>query len=360
MVVQNEAPTATFNLFSITSPADEGQIVQLTGQFEDTSGSFSATVDWGDGSSSLVTQTLTSAGQIISLGGNRYEIRATHSYRDDTNAAGTATASDVYRVVITVSDGAGFDVTPSGLFLEEVRNVLPSNLVVDLSNSTVNEGQLVSLSGSFIDPGLDDTHRVVIDWGDGTQSTINLAAINSPLRSFIGLPALQHIYANDPAEGPDQYIITVSVSDDDQPESPTVVTRTLAVNNVVPFGLLLNSSNLTILENDSITLSGSFIDPGLLDSHNVSIDWGDGSSLTQLALDQGVGSFSGLQHRYEDNASAVCVHDYRQSLRQGLAGRSDCNLADHGAERHTNAWCSGIQHQCADQRRPGADRYRQL
>ncbi len=303
VVVQNEAPTATFNLFSITSPADEGQIVQLTGQFEDTSGSFSATVDWGDGSSSLVTQTLTSAGQIISLGGNRYEIRATHSYRDDTNAAGTATASDVYRVVITVSDGAGFDVTPSGLFLEEVRNVLPSNLVVDLSNSTVNEGQLVSLSGSFIDPGLDDTHRVVIDWGDGTQSTINLAAINSPLRSFIGLPALQHIYANDPAEGPDQYIITVSVSDDDQPESPTVVTRTLAVNNVVPFGLLLNSSNLTILENDSITLSGSFIDPGLLDSHNVSIDWGDGSSLTQLALDQGVGSFSGLQHRYEDNAS---------------------------------------------------------
>ncbi|MFO0940973.1 MAG: PKD domain-containing protein [Pirellulales bacterium] len=302
VAVQNEAPTATFNLFSITSPADEGQLVQLKGQFEDTSGSYSATIDWGDGTTSTVNQVFSPTGQIVSLGNNKYEIRSTHVYRDDANAAVTATASDVYRVQITVSDGAGIDVTPSGLFLEEVRNVLPSNLLVDLSSSSVNEGQLVSLSGSFIDPGLDDIHRVVIDWADGTQSTINLAAINSPVRTFVGIPSLQHVYANDPAEGPDQYVITVSVTDDDQPESPTVVTRTLTVNNVVPFGLLLSSSSATIFENDMITLSGSFIDPGLLDSHDVSIDWGDGSSRTQLSLDQGIGNFSGLQHRYEDNS----------------------------------------------------------
>ena len=35
----------------------------------------------------------------------------------------------------------------------------------------MNEGETVTLVGLFSDPGLLDTHTIVIDWGDGTTST---------------------------------------------------------------------------------------------------------------------------------------------------------------------------------------------
>ena len=47
-------------------------------------------------------------------------------------------------------------------------------------------------------------------------------------------------------------------------------------------------------ENGSVVLSGSFVDPGTLDDHVITIDWGDGSS-DSLTLAAGVASFSGGQ-----------------------------------------------------------------
>ena len=47
-----------------------------------------------------------------------------------------------------------------------------------------------------------------------------------------------------------------------------------------PQGLPLDSAGVTtpgtINENDSTALSGSFTDPGILDTHTVAINWGDG------------------------------------------------------------------------------------
>ena len=61
--------------------------------------------------------------------------------------------------------------TPVGLFLEEVQNVSPSVLQVNLSSSVIDEGDAVTLAGSFFDPGIEDSHRLSIDWGDGTPVT---------------------------------------------------------------------------------------------------------------------------------------------------------------------------------------------
>ncbi|MBI4333784.1 MAG: PKD domain-containing protein, partial [Chloroflexi bacterium] len=55
--------------------------------------------------------------------------------------------------------------------------------------------------------------------------------------------------------------------------------------------------------NDSTTVSGSFNDPGTLDSNTVAIDWGDGSPVTTLNLAANVLTFS-ASHKYLDNKAA--------------------------------------------------------
>src|SRR5206468_1609432 len=91
------------------------------------------------------------------------------------------------------------------------------------------------------------------------------------------------------------YTVSVTVTDKDggSGQASTGVT----VNNVAPATVQLSLSAATINENDSTTLSGTFTDPGTLDTHTVVINWGDNSSST-LNLAAGVQTFSGLSHRY--------------------------------------------------------------
>jgi hypothetical protein len=56
----------------------------------------------------------------------------------------------------------------------------------------------------------------------------------------------------------------------------------------------------TVNENDFATLSGSFTDPGTLDTHTVVINWGDGKSDT-LILAGGVLSIPATAHQYLGN-----------------------------------------------------------
>src|SRR5205807_516936 len=47
-----------------------------------------------------------------------------------------------------------------------VNNVAPSNVQLNLTASTINEGSSTTLNGTFTDPGTADTHTVTINWGD--------------------------------------------------------------------------------------------------------------------------------------------------------------------------------------------------
>src|SRR5205823_1051504 len=68
-----------------------------------------------------------------------------------------------------------------------------------------------------------------------------------------------------------------------------------------PANVSLSLSATSINENDSVTLGGSFTDPGALDAHTVTISWGDGSASTTVSLAAGLLSFSGVPHQYRDN-----------------------------------------------------------
>src|SRR5262249_29403539 len=142
-----------------------------------------------------------------------------------------------------------------------VLNVAPSNLNLALTAATISQNGSTSLGGTFADPGTLDSHAVTIDWGDGTSSSLNLSA------GVLSFSEVTHQYLDvSPSGG---FAISVTVTDKDG--GTTGSTASVIVSNVPPFNLTVALAATSINENGSTTLSGTFDDPGTLDTHTVVI-----------------------------------------------------------------------------------------
>lgn len=132
----------------------------------------------------------------------------------DTVWSGSPTATNVWNddfsgtVNVEVSDGT---LTDNDSISVTVSNVAPT--VNAGAGQTANEGDTVSFSGSFTDPGILDTHTIAWDFGDGSTDSGTLT------------PA--HIYADNGV-----YTVTLTVADDDG--ASTSDTLAVTVNNVAP------------------------------------------------------------------------------------------------------------------------------
>src|SRR5207245_10513827 len=112
---------------------------------------------------------------------------------------------------------------------------------------------------------------------------------------------VRHQYLDEPAIG-NPYTITTTVTDENGASGSS--SANVTVNNVTPANLQLSLNPATIEENGATALSGSFADPGTLDTHTVVINWGDGSNNTTVNLAAGVVTFSGVSHKYLDTPSS--------------------------------------------------------
>ena len=117
--------------------------------------------------------------------------------------------------------------------------------------SPANEGDSVAFDGSG---STDDGTIVLYEWefGDGT--------------SGVGATTT-HVYADN-----GNFIVTLTVTDDDATD---IATTTASIANVAPSVDAGPDETVTI--GDSLTISPTFTDPGSADTHDASIDWGDGS-----------------------------------------------------------------------------------
>jgi len=75
----------------------------------------------------------------------------------------------------------------------------------------------------------------------------------------------------------------------------------------------------TIVRGGSVSLDGSFTDPDTGDSHDVTIDWGDSSTVTEFTLAAGTLSFSDKTHIYTNDGS----HTITVTVDDGTASDSD-------------------------------------
>jgi hypothetical protein len=276
---KNFSPVVTS--LTATAPINENDATALSGTFADPDAldTHSVAINWGDGS----------AVTTLNLAAGVFTFNANHQYLD--NPAGTPHGGS-FPVSVTVTDNHGASGTGStGV---DVENVAPANVILTPSPATINENDSTTVSGSFTDPGTLDTHTVDISWGDGSADTI--LSLGANVLTF----SASHLYLDNPAGqahgGSFGISAVVTDKDGDSGSGSTGV----VVNNLAPANVVLTPTPATINENDSTTVSGSFTDPGTLDTHTVDIAWGDGSADTILSLGANVLTFS-ASHQYLDN-----------------------------------------------------------
>lgn len=269
--VLNVAPTITsVNLSDTTIP--EGQSVTVSGTFTDPAlgvptETFTVVIDWGNGATSVATVD-------NALG----TYTATYTYADDHPDTGTP--DDKFTITVTVTDDDGGSSSTADNNLPKpkvtVTNVAPTITAIDLSTTVLDEGQSLTVSGTFTDPALGqatETFTVVVNWGNGDTS---VAVVDAALGTYTAT----YLYRDDhPRSGTDQDIfsITVEIVDDDggsyHSSANPDLDRCVTVRNVAPAVSL--DAVTPVNENGVATLTGSYTDIGILDTHTVVVDWDD-------------------------------------------------------------------------------------
>jgi PKD repeat protein len=238
----NQAPSVSS--FGITA-GDEGGSSSLALTFADVDAADTHTVSvaWGDG--------LTSDSGVLSADVTTFA--TSHVYAD----------TGTYPVVLTLADNAGHTVTANASV--SPTNVAPVVGSLSVSPSSVVDHQTLTVSGAFTDPGTADTFTVTVDWGDLTSWTDSLAA---GTRSF----SATHAYN---AAGP--VTIKATVTDRDNGRSSSSVDLVVGSSNHAPANLSLSAS----AAGANVSLDASFTDADALDTHTVSMSWGDNASAEQ-------------------------------------------------------------------------------
>jgi PKD repeat protein len=266
---------------------DEGVLLDLTGMgggfplgaFIDDGilDTHTVTVNWGDGSATEPATVLPGApGSGAILG--------SHTYADD----------GMYQVKVTVTDDDGGMAMQT--FMVTVKNVAPTVTISGLTS--VDEGDENTWTiGPVVDPGDDTVSQYIVHWGDGDTDIFTTAELDGMGRM------VSHTYV----EGPNNYTITVDLVDEDA-EFDAVDTLDVTVNNVPPVLVvapdqMVNEGALLDLTGMGAPPLGAFIDAGILDTHTVTVNWGDGSATepaTVLPGAPGSGAILG-SHTYADD-----------------------------------------------------------
>jgi PKD repeat protein len=177
-------------------------------------------------------------------------------WMDSPTASHTYCDNYIGFVTLEVRDGLGF--TDTATAAVTVSNVAPAPNAG--GDQTVNEGDTVYFSGSFTDPGSCDTHTYQWTFGDGSPAVT-------------GTLTPEHAYGDNGV-----YTVTLTVTDDDG--GVGVGTLVVTVNNVAPAvtGISMGQPNpqfiLPIVH--TLDFEGNFTDPGWLDTHTSTWDFGDG------------------------------------------------------------------------------------
>ncbi|WP_051911355.1 PKD domain-containing protein [Methylomicrobium agile] len=251
VTVNNVAPAVNAGADAVI---DEGAAFSQTGSFVDPGpGPWSATVDYGDGTSGE-----------LALNGKTFSLE--HLYRDNGN----------YTVTVTVTDEKG--AAGSDTVQVTVNNVAP---VVDAgADTTIGEGAAFSQTGSFVDPG-PGPWSATIDYGDGTSGEL---ALNG--KHF----SLNHVYG-------DNGVYTVAVAVTDEKGAVGSDTVQVTVNNVAP--VVDAGVDAAIDEGATLRQTGSFVDSGP-GPWSATVNYGDGTGVQPLTL---AGKNFSLNHVYGNNGA---------------------------------------------------------
>ena len=260
-----------------------GNDLTVTTEFTDGSApsdTFTATVDWGDGTTPEPVDVQDPAGPL-----DPGSVTATRSY--DRPGA--------YVVIVEIVDGSGTPVSASSAAIRIYDpNAAPTFLMPSISSASVLVGESVTVTADYTDGSLpfDGPFTASIDWGDGNgrQSIDDL--VQATLESA-GSITVTNSYA---ATGTKQVLITVVDADLNEE------TAMLAVTVEEPTGVTITGDiegpTTPQLITDGVTIGASF-DGNPSGTFTATVDWGDGEapSSAGVTVDAGAGTIE-AQHVY--------------------------------------------------------------
>ena len=221
VTVNNVAPVIE-NIIGETD-INEGQEVTYSAIASDSgSDTLSYSWDFGDGSDSIEGQNVT------------------HTFTDNGN----------YTITLTVTDDDNASTTST--LDVTVNNVAPV-ITSFTGDSEIDEGDTASFGVVASDSG-EDTLTYAWDFGDGSETVFG--------------ENIEHLFVDNGL-----YDVSVTVTDDDG--ASITQSLSITVNNVTP--VIDPWQDQTSNEGEIISFNASFSDPGILDSHKVEWDFGDGS-----------------------------------------------------------------------------------
>ena len=289
--VHDVAPTVGTITLS-TTEVFEGEDLIVTGTFTDpafTHDTYIVEIDWGDGSSSIAT------GVIQPTAGTPGSFTVTKHFDDDEPSSGTPQDERTFRIVIRDDDSLQGETTKTVTLKN--RNPEIGSLAFDLP--TIDEGGNTVLRGSFTDRGLFDTHTVTATWAGGSAvGTVNFSVGNGSFEIPIRLDD-----DNPTATDGDDILFTVALVDDDTGVAVGQTTATLHVNNIAPT-LTVTPLQIDIEEGGTAQFRLEINDPGIDDSFDVTVDWGDGVTQT-FALPAGTTSYTFDREFLDDDPTAT-------------------------------------------------------
>lgn len=258
--VLNVAPTATF---SASSPVAEGS----TSQLALANASDPSPDDVAAGLHYAFTCEATLLGDGTYLGGATYASTAGNAA---TTTCGYPDGPSDHTVAARIIDkDGGFTEYAT---VVHVNNVDPVVTSVQASAATINEGDSITLMGTFSDPGTADSFTLTVSWGDGTTpDSVPLAA---GATSF----TLGHQYRDDnPTNTPaDANTIVVTITDKDGGSG--MGDTTVTVNNLPPSLTITGPAAGTLYPvNTTVSLATTITDAGVEDTETCRVVWDDGS-----------------------------------------------------------------------------------
>lgn len=250
---------------AVASFTDEGNPLQVAGDW-------TASIDWGDGTS-------TTAGTVTGPTGGPFTINGNHTYADEGTFAVIATFSDNAPSALT-----GISISSTAVVSDADALTAPTAAVSvsATEGTTFSSSALATFTNSYTGSVPAD-FNATIDWGDGTQSTGTVTGSG-------GVFAVggSHLYLDEMTATP----VSIVLSENAPGTASATASGTVTVQDA---SLTAMSTSLTATAGISFTATvASFTDANpnatITDFSTLSaatIDWGDGTSSVGTVVSSG-------------------------------------------------------------------------
>ncbi len=277
--VSNPAVVATGG-FAFAAKQNTASAVQTVATFTDPGGpevvtDYTVTINWGDGTNSVVTPT---------LNGTTFTVSGSHTYA----------ASGSFTITTTIAHSTGGIAAPNATAISTATVALPDLVGTGGFAIAGTEGVASgnTVVATFTDPGpaqLLAAYAATINWGDGTSSA-GVITLNAGVYSVTG----NHTYSN-----PGTFTITSDITRTTSTIS-VLSSATIANPAVVPTGGFAFTAAKGV--NSPSQTVATFTDPGgpePVGAYVATIDWGDGgpTSVGLVTNNSNVYTVSG-SHQY--------------------------------------------------------------